>query len=450
MTSRKFARRSFLGALGVGLVHVRPGRAAPAKPSASGRAERFIGIYTPHGSAYELYKPGPAFDLRYADAILAPFDDPATYGRSFKDQLLVVDHIDLTAGIEVGTVGHDAPRVILTGSGAHGKNPSVDQYLAVEQGLGRSTPITSLVLGVGHQGSEIGVNISYAPGGTPIPKMIDPAEVFDELFGKPLTGKARQQLEHDRRLHRSVLDFVKSDLETLRARVSGSERVKLDQHQTALREIEKRLSGVRPACHPPLVREDTRFPRLKAFGGGEQYFDGITNVMIDLLARAHACDLTRFSTLFLADLSRSHLFPGLPDDIHGGVAHRYYARTDKNPGNRATWLSLATQNRYSYSKVARLMQRLAEAGRLDETLLYVSSDMGDPARHSSRHVPTLLAGGAGGQFAMGRYLELDPKRGTANNKILVFICQAFGLPTHKFGTSASSSVLTGALDALRG
>lgn len=453
MRQTTLQRRIFLGALGATLVTLGESKAAPASSAgalngpATNAPLRFVGVYMPHGCAYELYKPGPDFSINYENATLAPFDDPANYGRSFKEHLLVLDHVDLSAGMEVGTVGHDAARVILTGSGAHGKNASIDQYLAVEQGLGRDTPLTSLVLGIGDDRSDLGSNISYAAGGTPVPKLIDPTEVFDELFGKPLTGKASEQLERDRRRQRSVLDFLQDDLARLEQKSSGPERVKLEQHTTALREIEKRLSGVRPTCSEPMPRSKTRFAKFKAHGGGEQNFDAITDIMIDLLARALACDMTRFSTLFLADLSRSHLFPQLPDDIHGGVAHRYHARSDKNPGNRETWLALGVQNRYTYSKLARLMQRLDEAGIVDHCLVYASSDMGDPARHSSRHVPTLLLGGVGGRFKMGRYVELDARQGTPNNRILVSICQAFGTNTTRFGTG-SSSVVTGRLDAL--
>jgi hypothetical protein len=136
--------------------------------------------------------------------------------------------------------------------------------------------------------------------------------------------------------------------------------------------------------------------------------------------------------------------------VHGEVAHRYHARTDKNPGSPESWGKLATQNRYTYTKVARLLQRLSEADILDDCILYASSDMGDPARHSSRRVPTLLLGGAQGKFKMGRYLALDAKNGTPNNRILVSICQAFGEKTERFGTSRSPSVLSGRLEELYG
>ncbi len=165
-----------------------------------------------------------------------------------------------------------------------------------------------------------------------------------------------------------------------------------------------------------------------------------------------ACDLTRFATLFLGDLSRTHLFPELPDDVHSDVAHRYDASEDKRSGTPASWHALAIQNRYSYSKVARLLSRLDEAGILDDTIVHVSGDMGDPARHSSRSVPTLLAGGCGGHFKMGRYLDLRRSAGDGipNNRVLVSICQAFGVEVNTFGQAADPRTVTGRLDALEG
>jgi hypothetical protein len=248
-----------------------------------------------------------------------------------------------------------------------------------------------------------------------------------------------------------VLDVVRGDLARLEARAPQSERVKLEQHQSALREIEKRLTPHESSCAGPPRPDPSKFPKLRAYGGGEPYFDVVTDLQIDLLARALACDLSRFATLFLADLTRSHLYPELPPDIHTEVAHRYDARTDKHPGTPETWHSLAIQNRYGYGKVARLLQRLDEAGVLDDTIVYVSGDMGDPARHSSRSVPTILAGGCGGRFKMGRYLDFrKDATGTPNNRILVSIVQAFGVAANRFGHATDAGITTGRLEELYG
>jgi hypothetical protein len=481
MRSGPIGRRSFLAALGAAGVFAgatRGGRAfggdaaatgtgtggqaggAAAGPlrgalaTGSGRPLRFVAVYTPHGRAHELWQPRDGFDLRFPESVLRPFDDPETFGRTFRDRLIVIDGIDLAAGIAAGTSGHDGPRVILTGSGADGRNASIDQFLAAERGLGAETPHTSVVLGIGNDDPDIKASISYAAGAIPIPKWIDPAQSFAELFGEALTGARAEELERKRRAGRSVLDAVRADLSRLSARAPASERMKMEQHQAALRDIEKRLGGLDRACTPPFAYDRAHFPDVRAHGGGARFLDPITDLQIDLLARALACDLTRFATLFLGDLSHTRLFPELPEDVHSDVAHRYDARSGKHPGDPATWTALATQNRYSYSKVARLLSRLDEAGILDDTLVLVSGDMGDPARHLSRSVPTLVAGGCGGRFKMGRYLDLrgggPEEGGVPNNRLLVSICHAFGVDVPRFGHAGDPRVVTGDLPALAG
>ncbi len=445
----RVSRRRFLAALGVTgsfLARETRGWADPA-PAAPAAPRRFIGIYTPHGRAHELWQPRPGFDIAYADSTLAPFDDAKTYGKSFRDRLLVLDGIDLSTGIEVGTTGHDGARVILTGSGADGKNASLDQFLAIERGLGNDTPHTSLALGVGSDSTEVGQNVSWSRGGTPVPKWIDPSRVHAELFGAPL-GAHKEELEHLRRTGKSVLDRVRADLTRLAKRAPASQRTKLEQHATALRDLEKRLTHIERSCATPAAPPG--FDRLKAFGGGEPFFDAITDLQIDLLARAMSCDLTRIATLYLADLTRSKLLAELPEDVHQEVAHRYDAKDEVHAGTPESWHKLGLQNHYTYAKVARLLQRLDEGSVLEQSLVLTSSDMSDPARHSSRQVPTLLVAGSAFPLKTGRYLDLrhgkNLQEGVPNNRLLVSIAQLFGAPISRFGESKDANLLNGQLD----
>jgi hypothetical protein len=91
---------------------------------------------------------------------------------------------------------------------------------------------------------------------------------------------------------------------------------------------------------------------------------------------------------------------------------------------------------------------LSIASCTTKDIVYISGDMGDPARHSSRGVPTLLAGG-GGQLKMGRYLDFRGagSSGIPNNRILVSICQAFGVAVDRFGHATDSAIVSGALSA---
>ena len=210
---------------------------------------------------------------------------------------------------------------------------------------------------------------------------------------------------------------------------------------------------------------------LKRYNGGEPYFDAITNAFIDVLTQAFACDITRFATFFMADLSYSGNPLGLNADNHGAVAHTYNGSqlgNDGHPvgaGDAASWVPLAKFNRYSYGKIALFMQKLAAAGVLDNVLIDASSDMGNPALHSSRNAPTVLAGGA----AVGRSSGWAPAasrcgrsatttrcsptdaefKASTNNHILVSIAQAFGLTdVTSFGTQNTASWKTGTLTGL--
>jgi len=68
-------------------------------------------------------------------------------------------------------------------------------------------------------------------------------------------------------------------------------------------------------------------------------------------------------------------------------------------------------------------------------------------------VPTVIAGGCGGHFSMGRYIDMtraSRHEGVPNNRVLVSIAQAFGVPIERFGQSADPQIVTGRLDALHG
>jgi hypothetical protein len=478
------ARRNFLRAMGAGFAALPFSRLledSVAQAAGEALPLKFITIYHPHGISAEYWamKSGDtetSFDIAYQDCSLAPFDDAKTYGKSFKDKILLIEGIDHLSNAN----GHDSAGTILTGSRIEAatkpQNISLDQYLAVTKGLGSATRVTSLPLGVGNDATAPGVTLSYGEGGAPLPKIIDPSKAFTLLFDGFVVGDdpaAKAAAARRAKLSQTVIDYQKWDIKRLRAKLSSEEQQKLDQHLNALSELEKQLGSAMDAapgasCMVPTAPDAAKFPKLKQYNGGEPYFDAITDAHIDVLAQAIACDLTRFATLFLNDLSYDGNPLGLPADNHGSVAHTYDASPVGNngrpgAGTPATWLPLAKFNRYSYSKVARLMQKLDALGALDSTLIYVTSDMGNPALHSTQNVPTLLAGGANGKFRMGRRLKLQPDcpadspwcgpndsvfTPVTNSKLLVSIAQAFGQEINEFGTQPDPTLVSGTLPGL--
>jgi len=474
---RSATRRAFLRAMGAGaatLPFYRLLEDSVARAAGEILPLRFISVYHPHGIAAELFamRAGDSesnFNITYsannAQCALQPFDDAATYGKSFKSKILVLEGVDLMSNAN----GHDSAGTILTGSPIEGgkpKNSSLDQYLAVERKLGASTRVTSLALGVGTDSTQAGMTLSYGPGGAPLPKIIDPQVAWDTLFKGYMAGSdpAMQAAETRRRaMGKSICDFVKGDVNRLYPRLAAPEQQKLDQHLDSLRDLEKQFADTLPpptgaVCAAPA--RPTNPPALKQYNGGEPYFDAITNMFIDLIAQAFACDITRFVTFFMGDLSYASNPLALPADNHAGIAHTYNGSSigsdghPNTPGDPATWAPLAKFNRYSYGKIARLLQKLDAANVLDNVLLYASSDMGNPSLHSTRNVPTVLAGGVNGKFRMGRRLRMaadcstnlwcSPKdaefKASTNNHLLVSIAQAFGLSdVNSFGTQPNAA-----------
>ncbi len=473
-TAQKRDRRSFLRAIGtstLALPFIRSLELSAVHAQADAVPMNFVGIYYPHGVSSPLFQRQAGdteedFSLTFTEprsgeqCVLADFEP-------FKEQMIIIDGVDYVAGSN----GHDGTRTALTGSGQNGTGPSIDQYLAVSQGLGNDTVFSSLVLGVGTNATDHTDNVSYAPGGASLPKIIDPAETFRMVFADLVAQgdpEQAQELELKRQRGQSVVDFIRWDINRLQGRLGPVENAKLDQHLTSLRDIEKQLGQFETACQLP--SQPPSFERTMRYNGGEPNFEAITNLQIDMLGQAIACDLTRFATLWLADLSAGAVngtnisHPDYTDsvDVHNTIAHAYSVETGPgSTGDPTSWARLAVQNRYSYSKIVRLIQHLADFDMLDSSLVLAITDMGNTAAHSSDDVPAILAGGAGGNLRTGRFISLQsncppdnywcPEQDKALkpiNQLLVGIAQAFGAETDSFGDPLDPSHANGVLPEL--
>lgn len=455
-------RRAFLKAVGGA------GMALPFLPllerSAIGQdgsgPQRFVGVYCPHGMAHPLWtmQEGDTetnFDLRFPNCPLAPFDDSETYGRSFKDKMIFIDGVDLTVGVNGGVVGHDAGSVILTGA-ARPTTSSLDQFLAVERGLGTGTRYSSLTVGVDVEWAIW--SLSIGPTGVPIAPITSPSQLYDMVFASLVMGEEPEALAKAERLRRrgqSVIDFLDAELATLKPRLHPREQRKIDAHLTSVRDVERQLASF-TASGPKCVQPDVpsvglyRHWESSQYAGTEdEYFGGLATLQVELLAQALACDLTRFATLYLPHRLKAD---------HHGVVHAYANRVGVL--DPATFAPLAAANEWNYRQVALLLQRLDEAGIIDDSVVFVTSDVGDPSEHNSRYVPAVLAGGAGGKWRMGRRIRVGATCSAKDsacftveriphNRILVSICQAFGVDLDAFGYSAETPDATrGALSEL--
>jgi len=471
-------RRSFLRALGAGAITLpfyRLLESSAVHAQSAATPMRYVSVLHVNAAASPLFlrREGETetdFDIAYQSCVLRCFDDAATYGVSFKDKMIAIEGMDLAVALVNGTGGHSAGPGVFTGATPlKPENSSIDQFLAVEQGLGAGTRVSSIALGVGYDTPDW--SIVFAKGGVLLQKIIDPTQTWNSLFAGIVVGDdpvALAEAARKRRLGGSLLDYIRGDINRTYNRIGHEEREKLDVHLTTLRELEKRLGDLEFHCaarpEPPRT-----FAHLTDLDGGGPDLHEITQLQMGFLAQAFACDLTRFASVELFDLSSGAAIgagiPNVPDDCHARLAHQYFppvydGKQLVDPGDPESWERLAVVQRYNYATVASFMKNLHDTGVLDDTLIYMSTDMGQPNLHDSADTPMLLLGGAGGKFRMGRRLKMKDncaenaracegkQQFVPHNQVLVSIANAFGVPLDSYGTAPDPKLTQGPCTAL--
>jgi len=131
---------------------------------------------------------------------------------------------------------------------------TVDQLLA--RSVGTTTPLASMQLGLldgvgglDERHSAMSRNMSWSKEGTALGKDLDPKRIFDKLVASGAGGttsdpKAQAEAERRRALDASALDGLKDGATKLQQRLGKSDRERLDQFLTGVRELENKVNKV--------------------------------------------------------------------------------------------------------------------------------------------------------------------------------------------------------------
>ncbi len=413
--------------------------------TAEGAPKRFVVFFTPNGTIREHWTPNVAgrdFDFK---RILQPIE-------AFRDKLLVIDGVDQTG---TGGDGHqNGMQGMLTGQtlnpgpfeGGNGETAgwangiSVDQRVA--QVIGGETPFRSLELGVQTGGNENNWNrMSLLGPDQPVPPENSPYVAYDRLFSDFHLTPDEAALREAR--DGVVLDAVQENFQRLRSRVGHEDKQRLDQHITALEEIESRL-GKRPsaaldACEPPVL-------------GGEQSvnenanFPLVGQLQMDLLVMALACDQTRVASL-MWNRSVGQARHEWADA--GARPHHDYSHDGDENAETIEFLTrinvwYAEQFAYLLGKLDQIPE--GEGTMLDNTVVFWCNELERGNSHSRRNAHYVVAGGAG-YFDMGRCLKFDYAEDVNHNDLLLSLLHAMGIEDESFG---NPEWCTGPLDGMLG
>ncbi|OYW20853.1 MAG: hypothetical protein B7Z55_06650, partial [Planctomycetales bacterium 12-60-4] len=299
---------------------------------------------------------------------------------------------------------------------------SLDQYLA--QRFGDETVLPSLVLacerpvsGFHESGYSMmySSHVSWSSPVSPVPSELHPSLAFDSLFES-----------QGNRAHLSVLDYVLEQLNDVSRTVSHSDRAKLDEYSTSVREVEQRLVRLqqRPDDEPgrPVA---TKLERPA--DGVPNQIDEHSRLMCDIIALAFQTDRTRTATLLLTNNLSGQVYPflGLRQDHHN-FSHGWQNK------------EFASITRFWVEQYAYLVKKLDSipegAGTvLDNSCILLANEQW--TAHSAPRVPLLMSGSLSGSLQTGRTLEYEQAKDRKLSSLYLSILDRMGAPLPRFGNA---------------
>ena len=412
------SRRGFLRSAGVAVglpwLEALAGRGR-AEAAQGDRPHRMVAIETTMGLLPQYFFPTGSG----RDYVASPYLEPL---EPFRKRLTVLSglchpHVD---------GGHAADIAFLTGaahpaSGSFRNSVSLDQVAA--ESIGAETRLPTLALTVTARGTT---SLSFTRDGVLVPGERSPARLYRQMFlqGSPEETAARVE---SLRTGRSVLDFVATGARRLDKTLPATDRDRLDQYFSSVRELEERLKRAE-------VWEKRRRPRPKAPPppeNPEQELFTLLGLMGQMIRLALETDTTRLVTLFV---NPAQWVPRTP-----GVVHETHALT--HHGNRPEMI--AELKRIEEKQFALLGEFLAgldgvrEGNQtlLDRTMVLHGSCMGNANAHSNTRLPVLIAGGG---FRHAGHLAFDDRDSPPLANLYVSMLNRLGIEADRFATSTGT------------
>ncbi len=321
--------------------------------------------------------------------------------------------------------GHRAEASLLTAqpmaSGGQAKNTiSLDQYLAKH--LGHATRFGSLVLGSSGSNSP-----SYTENGSMIPAEDSPSRLFTKLF---IDDTPAEQARQAQRLQegRSILDLVQVDSKRLARQLGGGDRDRLDAYFTSVRDLESRLAASQDWATQPKPKVDAKKP---VDIGNSNDFVGREKLMTDMIRLALKTDSARFITYHLGGSGGVVPIDGVKEGYHS-LSH--HGRDEVKLEQLAL---VETAIIAAWGEFLRDLAGEDDHGcsLLDQTAVFLTSNLGNASNHDNRNMPVLLAGGG---FRHGQHLAFDPQNNYPLPNLYVSLLQRFGLEVDRFATSTGT------------
>lgn len=393
----RISRRTLLGGLALPPLVSMFNSTGTAYAAATGKTaapieSRFVLWFNGNGVPERYWIPtetGRDFQLSPCLRPLAPF----------RDQLHVLSGLDNAAAALPGPGNghHNSMSALMscttfTGRGAGGA--SIDQAIAGK--VGGDSRFRSLQVGVSQEsfGESIQRNMSWSGYDRALPPEMIPHRFFDRLFGAREEGWVNRK--------RSILDAVREDAKTLKAKLPTDDAQRVDEHLASVRDLERAIAG---------LPEEYRRVDPPEFDGDMKDWPRIAKIQSDLLAQALITRQTRVASYMLTKCQGLARFPWLG---YTAARHHDYTHQDgRAPG--ADGLDgqriLRDICRWHVEEFAYLLGRLkatpeGDGTLLDNTVLLFVHEHAEANSHKNNGLAAIVAGNAGKRLALGAHSKV--------------------------------------------
>jgi len=432
ITRKSLSRRTLLRGAGatVALPFLDAMVPAFAAPSAQ-KPVRMAFLYVPNGIMMDGWNPDYEGKLNQLPRILKPLEE---HKNDFN---------------LIGNLTHNTGRALLDGAGDHGRccgsyltgiqvkktlvdikaAVSCDQLVANE--VGKYTRFPSLEIGLedARQAGDCDSgyscaytnNLAWRSETQPLPPILDPRALFERLFGDGtvLSPEARLAQAAERR---SILDFVMGDTQKLKTDLGPTDKRKLDEYLSSIREVERQIEKA--------AKDNTQLdPKMDKPYGVPADFAEHFRLMTDMVTIAFQADLTRVLTFLITreGTSRAYRELGIPDGHHPLTHHQ----------GKADQMEKVRQiNEYHTKQFAAWLTKLksiqeGDGNLLDNSMIVYGAGLSDGNRHTHEDLPTLIAGRGGNYFKTGRRIVC--RRETPMCNLFLTMMERMGVKMEQFG-----------------
>ena len=300
---------------------------------------------------------------------------------------------------------------------------TLDQIVASK--IGENKRYTSLQLTAGTVSG--GRHMVYSKHGIPLPAIQRPSVLFKKMFSSKEDLKRTDYLL---RSGQSTLDTVLADLKGLNAKVNPSDKRKLDEYYTSLREVERNMSKQRTFLKQDPPTTDYKLPDYDPIAASLLF--EAEKLMYDLMALAIQTDLTNVITLHVNGVG-SFAIDGknLVAGYHGLSHHRM------DPAKIRDLIKVETEHLKCFDNfLTQLKEKKDLEGKplLDTTAILMGTGMGNADVHSNADCPTIVAGGG---FKHGSHIATDPKAANAQllGNLYVTLMNQVGIESDTFANA---------------